>query len=231
MGAGLLAVVQTLYVLLGSLENCSHFPFFSVRSIYKRGLAMENEQVSENGDELKSASATSIPSTPQNAKNPEEDNPSFDITEFVTKAKEAKEQTGTIPQIFSGGLLGISILFIVTMAQMKLSLSLDIALVLFSLCIPIFSLEFLLNSFNIGNFVGNKKPFENLGFLFPLGYIFTFLGIFFFILHVIHIAAILFFLSPILILVYLFLIAKIQKWTRKWKKHTPTSGAAGSSSV
>lgn len=189
---------------------------------------MKNEQVSENETELKSVSASS--SAPGASQDTE--NTSRELTELVTKGREAKEQTGTITQIISGGFLGISILFIVTMAQMKLSLSLDIALVLFSLCIPIFALQFILSSFKIENYLGSRKPFENLIFLFSLGHVFTFFGIFFFILHVIHIAAILFILSPILILAYLFLIARIQKWIRKWKsKRTPAPGTASSSSV
>jgi hypothetical protein len=201
--------------------------------MYGRGTSMKNEQVSENEAEPKSVPATSsVPNAPQDAKNLDAKNVSRELTELVTKGKEAKEQTGTITQIISGGFIGISILFIVTMAQMKLSLSLDISLVLFSLCIPIFALEFLLSSFKVENYLGNTKPFENLIFLFPLGYIFAFFGVFLFVLHIIHVAAILFILSPILISIYLFLIAKIQSWTHKWKsKRTPAPGTASPSSV
>lgn len=132
----------------------------------------------------------------------------------------------------SAGFLGISILFVVTIAQMKLSFSLETSLVLFSLCIPISALQFILSSFRIENYLGNKKPFENLISLFTLGHIFAALGIFLFLLHTMHIAAILFILSPILILVYLFLIARIQTWIQKWKKkRTSAPGIASSSSV
>ncbi len=189
---------------------------------------MENEHVAKNVLEQKSVTAaSSVPGASPNMGNPDAENLSRELTELITKAKAAKEQTGTITQIISGGFLGISILFIITMAQMKLSFSLDTSLVLFSLCIPIFAIQFLLNSYKIENYSSNKKPFENLLYLFPLGYIFTFVGIFLFLLHVLHIAALLFILSPILILFYLFLIAKIQKWISKWKKkRTPTPGSA-----
>jgi len=127
---------------------------------------MENEHVSENVPELKSVpAASSVPGTPQNMENPDAEDISRDLAELITKGKEAKEQTGTITQVISAGFLGVSILFIITMAQMKLSLSLEISLVLFSLCIPIFALQFLLNSYKIGNYLGNKKPFENLIYL------------------------------------------------------------------
>lgn len=194
---------------------------------------MKNEQVSENEAELKSVPATpSVPGAPQDTKNLDAENISRELTELITKAKEAKEQTGTITQIISGGFIGISIVFIVTMAQMKLSFSLDTALVLFSLCIPIFALQFVLSSFKIENYSGNRRHFENLMFLLPLSYIFAFFSIFLFILHVIHIAAIFFILSPILILAYLFLIARIQKWIRKWKsKRTPAPSTASPSSM
>ena len=207
---------------------------------------MQNEHTSKGVSELKSMPASSsVPRTPQNMENPTAEDISRELTELMTKAAQAKEQTGTMTQIISGGFLGISILFIITMAQMKLSLSLNISLVLFSLCIPIFALEFLLNSFKIENFRGNTKPFDNLVYLFPLGYVFAFFGIFLFLFHVIHIAALLFVLSPILIPAYLFSVARIQKWMHKWKwpskirkwigewveKQAPAPGAAAPSSV
>ena len=106
---------------------------------------MENEHVAKNVLEKKSVTAaSSVPGASPKMGNPDAENLSRELTELITKAKVAREQTGTITQIISGGFLGISILFVITMAQMKISFSLDT-----SLCFSHFVYLYLLFNFSL----------------------------------------------------------------------------------